>query len=29
MALCEEYGVELSDKDIEAVKEIADEDGEV
>ena len=29
MALCEEYGVELSEADIEAVKEITDEDGEV
>ena len=29
MALCEEYGVELSEEDILAVKDIADEDGEV
>ena len=29
MALCEEYGVELTEEDIVAVKEIADDDGEV
>ena len=29
MALCEEFGVRLNDNDIEAVKNIADEDGEV
>ena len=29
MALCEEFGVCLNDNDIEAVKNIADEDGEV
>ena len=29
MALCEEYGVELSEEDIKAVEEIADTDGEV
>ena len=29
MALCEEYGVRLTENDIEAVKNIADDDGEV
>ena len=29
MALCDEYGVYLNDDDIDAVKNIADDDGEV
>ena len=29
MALCDEYGVYLNDEDIDAVKNIADDDGEV
>ena len=29
MALCEEYGVRLTGNDIDAVKNIADDDGEV
>ena len=29
MALCEEYGVRLTENDIDAVKNIADDDGEV
>ena len=29
MALCDEYGVYLNDDDIDAVKNIAEEDGEV
>ena len=29
MALCEEFGVRLNENDIEAVKNIADEEGEV
>ena len=29
MALCNEYGVQLDEEDIKAVKDIADNDGEV
>ena len=29
MALCEEFGVRLNENDIEAVKNITDEEGEV
>ena len=29
MALCQEYGIDLSEDDIKAVEELADADGEV
>ena len=29
MALCEEYGVALDDEDIQEIKDLADQDGEI